>query len=290
MKNLKLKSVLSAMLLLLSFTVSYAVNPSYEIKVDNINRVAPNAIEFDINLIHTNPADTKFEYFFGQYFFDFNSGIANGGTLSLSIVKSDLPDASRPSNPTVTGNQLRLATNSIPNKDNLPVISDKTPGTLIARVRLQTSAESFSNEDLNLKMRTGPEVPFTKVAAKVGELAVDITSSKDVNVEKLGKDQTTSEIPKTFALNQNYPNPFNPTTNISFDIPLLSNVKLSVYDITGREISVLANEVMMPGSYTFKFNGNNFASGIYFFRISAQQQDSKAGQNFVQTRKMVLIK
>ena len=85
-----------------------------------------------------------------------------------------------------------------------------------------------------------------------------------------------------FELNQNYPNPFNPTTNIRFNIPRNEMVKLTVYDILGREVSVLVNEFKNAGSYQVDFNASAFTSGIYFYKIEAG--------NFTDIKKMILVK
>jgi hypothetical protein len=90
------------------------------------------------------------------------------------------------------------------------------------------------------------------------------------------------EMPTTYALYQNYPNPFNPTTNIKFAIPKSGNVKLVVYDILGKEVSTLVNNYLNAGQYTFEFDGKNLASGIYLYRIEAD--------NFVKVNKMILMK
>jgi hypothetical protein len=88
--------------------------------------------------------------------------------------------------------------------------------------------------------------------------------------------------PNVYALSQNYPNPFNPTTNIKYQIPKDGFVTLKIYDITGREIAKLVNEQKQAGYYTVSFNGSNFASGVYFYRIQAG--------DFMQVKRMVLIK
>jgi len=93
----------------------------------------------------------------------------------------------------------------------------------------------------------------------------------------------TSEINKNnFELYQNYPNPFNPITNIKYQIQKTGLVTLKIYDITGREIKTLVNEIKNPGSYIVTFNGTELSSGVYFYRIQAG--------DFVQVKKMVLIK
>jgi hypothetical protein len=68
-------------------------------------------------------------------------------------------------------------------------------------------------------------------------------------------------------------------------------VKLIIYDILGREvIRLVNNEFKQAGRYTVEFNGNNYASGVYFYRIDAGDPSSRSGQGFVQSKKMVLIK
>ena len=76
-------------------------------------------------------------------------------------------------------------------------------------------------------------------------------------------------VPATFALDQNYPNPFNPTTVVSFQVPVVSNVRLTVYDILGREVTTLVNEKKAPGMYSVSFDAAGLSSGVYFCRLTA---------------------
>lgn len=91
-------------------------------------------------------------------------------------------------------------------------------------------------------------------------------------------------VPTEFMLMQNYPNPFNPSTIISYSIPETQNVSLIVYDLLGKEVAVLVNEVKQPGSYNTQFAIPNFqlSSGIYFYTLKTDR--------FAQTRKMLLTK
>jgi hypothetical protein len=90
------------------------------------------------------------------------------------------------------------------------------------------------------------------------------------------------------VLQQNYPNPFNPGTTIKFGIPNIEgdamplNTKLSVFDMLGREVAVLVDEDLLPDSYTVQFDGTNFASGVYFYRLTTPL--------FKETKRMVLVK
>jgi len=87
----------------------------------------------------------------------------------------------------------------------------------------------------------------------------------------------------TFVLYQNYPNPFNPVTTIDYLLPKYAFVTIKIYDSLGRKIETLVSEEKLRGSYSYQFNGSNYASGIYFYQI-------RAGKEFISTKKMLLIK
>lgn len=91
-----------------------------------------------------------------------------------------------------------------------------------------------------------------------------------------------SQIFSTYQLSQNYPNPFNPETKINFSIPENSKIKLTVFDIVGREIQVLENSFLSAGSYTYSFNATNLSTGTYLYRLETP--------GFIQEKKMMLIK
>lgn len=90
------------------------------------------------------------------------------------------------------------------------------------------------------------------------------------------------DVPKDFVLHQNYPNPFNPSTTIKFAVPKSSLVNIKVYDLTGQEVSVLVNEVKEAGTYEIKFDARSLASGIYLYRMTAE--------NFSSVRKLNILK
>lgn len=96
--------------------------------------------------------------------------------------------------------------------------------------------------------------------------------------------------PETFSLEQNYPNPFNPNTSITFDIGKLSYVKLAVYDIAGKEVAVLADYNFHRGRYTINFDATGLASGVYIYRIFANDVLQGTTQNFTDTKKMIIVK
>jgi hypothetical protein len=96
------------------------------------------------------------------------------------------------------------------------------------------------------------------------------------------QERIASTIPTKFKLYQNYPNPFNPITVIKFDLPKESFVKLKIFDVLGREVKTLVNEVKLSGSYTIDFNASDLSSGVYFYRLETG--------NFIEVKKMLLIK
>lgn len=102
-----------------------------------------------------------------------------------------------------------------------------------------------------------------------------------------GIKRISGNIPESFSLFQNYPNPFNPSTRIKFQAPPTlpegeAIIKLVIYDILGNEIATLVNEQLKPGSYEVEWDGSNYPSGVYFYKLITE--------SFSETRKMVLIK
>ncbi len=105
-----------------------------------------------------------------------------------------------------------------------------------------------------------------------------------------GLQKLSNYVPGEFSLSQNYPNPFNPATKIKFSIPLSRGVsegrgmlvRLIVYDILGREVASLVNERLSPGSYEVEWDGSDYPSGVYFYKLITS--------GYTETRKMVLLK
>jgi hypothetical protein len=83
-----------------------------------------------------------------------------------------------------------------------------------------------------------------------------------------------NRVPEYFTLYQNYPNPFNPTTNISYSIPTNSHVVIKIYDIAGREVETIENSVRSAGTYTITFNAKHLTSGVYFYKLIANNHSA----------------
>jgi hypothetical protein len=92
----------------------------------------------------------------------------------------------------------------------------------------------------------------------------------------------SGEVPDVFALSQNYPNPFNPTTEISFDLPVASHVELSIFNVLGQKVETLVDGEMEAGSHIVTWNADPYSTGVYFYRISAN--------DFTETKKMLMLK
>ncbi|MCB9250138.1 MAG: T9SS type A sorting domain-containing protein [Ignavibacteriales bacterium] len=145
-----------------------------------------------------------------------------------------------------------------------------------------------------IDLSTWPEAKFNslvvvqnKLGAKSGQLYFDNVLTNIVTDAKISE----NNLPTDFRLEQNYPNPFNPTTTIKYTIPTNSfipsgvegyDVRMTIYDVLGREIKTLVNEVKTPGNYEITFDATNLPSGVYYYRLKSN--------DFVQTKKMLLLK
>jgi len=116
----------------------------------------------------------------------------------------------------------------------------------------------------------------------IGSIAASVKCLAFAGNTFVGINHIGTEIPSEFKLMQNYPNPFNPVTKIKFNIAESGFVRLSVYDMLGREVSVLVNEKLSPGNYDVDWNAAEYPSGAYFYRMSTEK--------FTETKTMLLVK
>lgn len=170
-----------------------------------------------------------------------------------------------------------------------PAYTTFPPTTTVAKGRIINGINHFLanifivNESVNgLPPAVGTQIEITQnKSVKVGDIKSITLKTLGVHIEQL------STVPNDFSLSQNYPNPFNPTTRIEFSLPKAMHATIKVYDVIGREVATLLNEIKTAGRFSLDWNGrNNFnqpvASGVYFYRMEAG--------NFVQSRKMVVLK
>lgn len=118
---------------------------------------------------------------------------------------------------------------------------------------------------------------WTSTTAPVGRANTRLIFSGAVGTGNNG-----NTVPTVYSLSQNYPNPFNPTTKINFSLPKQGYVTLKIYDMLGREVRTLVNEVKSIGNYSVDFNASEFSSGVYFYKLEAD--------GFSDIKKMLLVK
>ena len=148
-------------------------------------------------------------------------------------------------------------------------------GTIMSYCHLQTQAGGY------VDLRLG-----------FGSMPGDTIRLRYNQCSRFGQVINSSENPTVFSMFQNFPNPFNPATTISFAVPENANITLKIYDINGREITTAINSrLYATGVYNYFFNASAYslASGIYFYKITAQNPASKAVK-FTEVKRMILIK
>jgi hypothetical protein len=173
------------------------------------------------------------------------------------------------------------------NSSSYPLFSNNSGADSICSVSrnvLDSLASSWGagnvGDSLRLRWTVKCFTQFDSLASSANNL---ITLVRGV----IGIEPISSAIPDRFFVNPNYPNPFNPETRIKFGLPSNADVKISIYDLLGRQVEVLINSRLDAGEYLANWNATNFASGIYIYKIEAR--DVK-GNNFIETRRMVLVK
>ncbi len=149
------------------------------------------------------------------------------------------------------------------------------PSTIVHKSVLSGGGEAFSDGEYRIVGTLGQ--PF--MSSKSNPVGFWYLASRELNVEV---EQSSLNVPKEFQLQQNYPNPFNPTTIIEFALPKQSSVTLKLFDILGREIATLVDAELESGVHKINFDGQDLASGIYFYRIHAE--------GFLKTKKLMLLK
>jgi uncharacterized delta-60 repeat protein len=184
-----------------------------------------------------------------------------------------------------------------------------TKNVFIAGYNKVDSASQITDDILALRFsgETGQRMQFTNYHGNAGlddkayAITIDkfgnvyttgyvtnLLTSADIFIAKypagdlIGIQTISTEVPETFTLYQNYPNPFNPTTKIKFDVKHQSVVSIKVFDVAGREVSVLVNDKFQPGTYEIDCNFSRFASGVYFYQLLAD--------GYINVKKMILVK
>lgn len=154
-----------------------------------------------------------------------------------------------------------------------------TPGTYkLGEIRFNR-LDTQSCVRLTINLNSVLQDSITQLLNPANWTATVDTTCRTVNITGIGPN---SEIPTVFKLYNNYPNPFNPVTTIKYDVPTNSFVKITVFDVLGKEVDRLVNMNMTPGSYNVEWDAKSFSSGTYLYRLEAG--------DFVDVKKMILVK
>ena len=160
---------------------------------------------------------------------------------------------------------------------------DLQAGEREVEIHLQ-SPGMVSMQNWEMVQMTGDGRSVDRQSLRDGE-AVDLHSPDVTHIELVpqgGQFAEESDLPNQFALEQNYPNPFNPTTQIRYQLPAQSEVRLDVYDLTGRHVTTLVNGQVSAGTHMVTFDSSNLSSGVYMYRLQAGE--------FQQVRRLTVIK
>lgn len=164
-------------------------------------------------------------------------------------------------------------------------VQNMTPATCPANQNANSTGNFTPKSPLNVFTNTDPNGAY--ILRISDNAAGDVGSLKSWTVwvqygPMVGVNNNNISIANDYSLSQNYPNPFNPATKISYSIPKSGVVSIKVFDILGKEVTTLVNEFKNAGKYEALFNGSNFSSGVYFYRLESG--------DFVDTKKMFLVK
>jgi hypothetical protein len=214
------------------------------------------------------------------------------GSGGISSKEENLSDAQYMK--TLT-NRVNKAINEDPIKKKVKKSFDKVKTEKTAKLEKETFTKTKDEKSAKLevaKMKQKDEMMNTKVTSVMRysktlrkeerekmQIEDILFSRKTENKEDV---KLNTGIPVVYSLSQNYPNPFNPVTKINYALPKTGHVTMKIYDVTGREIQTLVNDIKQAGNYTVDFNGANLSSGVYFYKIQSG--------DFISVKRMVLIK
>jgi len=270
------------------------VNPLYELKVSNFQLAStsalPNTIFFDLLIYHTNPIDSgPFEFAAGQYNFNFNPAVANGGTLTYEIIPGSTqftnPDAV-PTNPEVNGSQLKLNRNINLVPGSGPIISTVLPGTRIVTMKLKTTAPTINFLQLNLSWRDSSSGdPFTEVYAFRGNEIINVTGGGTLII-----DSTNFPLPIELSSFASLTNRNNVVLNWS----TISEINNSGFEIERtlsggqwNKIGFVNGRGNSLSPVTYSYSDNNLSSGAYKYRL--KQIDFNGNYEYFNLENEVLI-
>lgn len=283
---------------LISFLENFELGLDYSVRIDNSTEASscitiPNENSF--NLIDNWTVETWFKIkswgtgkvtypymlFKGDLNYYINLSPQNGSLFAGYDFEGGAERVSLPANILQTDNWYHVAFIKNSSNNTLRCILRNTSRNIIADATVNYNPLHIpKNSSGNISIggvSGGSNVQFDGYLdeIRISNVARDFSNATPIEKE-------TATLPQTYRLDQNYPNPFNPSTRIKFSLPVNSFTRLVVYDMLGKEISVLVNSELGAGSYEVGFYAVNLASGIYFYKLQTGRQ--------IFTRKMILLK
>ncbi|MFH0991486.1 MAG: T9SS type A sorting domain-containing protein [bacterium] len=270
--------------------------PNYLWKVTNTN----NILRWEIEGIELPPNATPPE---GEGYVTFSvmtkSGLLSGTSLKNSATITF--DMNKPITTNTFTNTIDFlppttvmgALASTHTRENLTVKWQSTDGTTGAGVQSVTVFGSKDNgpyqavgtsltDSLVIRVTNGIYKFYALATDNVGNSEMVRPALVQTTVSGVVGVAGTTDVPLTYQLEQNFPNPFNPTTTIEFSLAQKTRATLKIYDMLGRELANLVDEIKTAGKYSVTWDAGRFSSGMYFYRLTSG--------DFVQTRKLVILK
>jgi spore coat protein H len=144
------------------------------------------------------------------------------------------------------------------------------------------SRKMFTNQQFETNISSDVSVAGGSVTRKPGLKSFITSRISNIKTQLTTDVETSPAAPGAFALAQNFPNPFNPTTVVSYQLAVASSVRVAVFDLLGREIATLVNELQSPGTHEVRFDATGLPSGMYVYRLTSGTRS--------ESRKMMLMK
>ena len=217
------------------------------------------------------------------------TGISSCSRFTLAGSSAPLPVELTSFTANVAGHRVNLNWQTATEVNNYgfeverrPETGDRRPGSWEVLGFVKGSGNSSTEKSYS----------FTDNSAKAG---VNLYRLKQIDIDgrHTYSDQVEVEvqnIPKDFILSQNYPNPFNPATTIKYGLPADGEVQLAVYNMLGQEVATLVNETKEAGLYEVIFDASRFSSGVYFYKLQVTNSDGTGAGNYVDIKKLTLLK
>lgn len=262
------------------FQIFVSAQTEYNLTLTNVTRPNQKSIEFDVYAVSSNEIFNLIAY---QCSFLFDNSFANGGNLSFTYIEG----SSHFTNPPVYGVSVREGSNNTESEITFAsmVGSDiiAHDSILVGRFRLQNTT-AFSSSPLSIAWNfEGPSGSMV-----IGDSFQNITLPINFYISQTGQvrskhnhDQPSRNDQVTEYFIFNYPNPFNPVTKIRYGVPNTCHVNLKVFDVLGREVIEMVNEIKTAGIYEAIFNAEDLSSGTYFYRIQAGEYTKVKKMNVV---------